>query len=112
MSSWWWFLSRSTGIVAAALSVVSLAWGFFFSSRTMGTKLKANWWLGLHKWLGEQKNLAVLRVRYSDIVANPAAEVARLNAFLGGRLNADAAVKAVDPSLYRNRKSPDNPATK
>lgn len=52
MSSWWWFLSRSTGIVAAALSVVSLAWGFFFSSRTMGTKLKANWWLGLHKWLG------------------------------------------------------------
>lgn len=52
MSSWWWFLTRSTGIVAAALSVTSLAWGFFFTSRTMGSRLRANWWLSLHKWLG------------------------------------------------------------
>lgn len=48
----WWYLTRSTGIVAAALAVMSLAWGLFFSGRTMGTRLKANWWLGLHKWLG------------------------------------------------------------
>lgn len=52
MGSWWWFLTRSTGIVAAALSVASLAWGFFFSSRTMGSRLRANWWLALHNWLG------------------------------------------------------------
>lgn len=52
MSSWWWFLTRSTGIVAAALAVTSLAWGFFFTSRTMGSRLRANWWLSLHKWLG------------------------------------------------------------
>lgn len=50
--SLWWHLTRSTGIVAAALSVMSLAWGLFFSGRTMGTRLKANWWLGLHRWLG------------------------------------------------------------
>lgn len=52
VESWWWYLTRSTGIVAAALSVVSLAWGFFFTSRTMGSRLRANWWLSLHKWLG------------------------------------------------------------
>lgn len=50
--SLWWYLTRSTGIVAAVLAVMSLAWGLFFSGRTMGKRLKANWWLGLHKWLG------------------------------------------------------------
>lgn len=50
--SLWWYLTRSTGIVAAALAVMSLAWGLFFSGRTMGRRLRANWWLGMHKWLG------------------------------------------------------------
>ena len=52
MSSWSWYLTRSTGIVAAVLSVVALMWGLFFSSRNTGTRLKPNWWLALHNWLG------------------------------------------------------------
>lgn len=52
MSSWWWYLTRSTGIVAAILSVAALVWGLFFSSRNTGTRLKPNWWLALHNWLG------------------------------------------------------------
>ncbi len=52
MSSWWWYLSRATGIVAAVLAVASLVWGLFFSSRNTGTRLKPNWWLALHNWLG------------------------------------------------------------
>ena len=52
MSSWWWYLTRSTGIVAAVLSVAALVWGFFFSARNTGTRLKPNWWLALHNWLG------------------------------------------------------------
>lgn len=52
MSSWWWYLSRATGIVAAVLAVASLVWGLFFSSRNTGNKLKPNWWLALHNWLG------------------------------------------------------------
>ena len=28
-----WYLSRSTGIVAAILAVAALAWGFLFSAR-------------------------------------------------------------------------------
>jgi sulfoxide reductase heme-binding subunit YedZ len=52
MSSWWWYLTRSTGIVAALLSVAALVWGFFFSARNTGTRLKPNWWLALHNWLG------------------------------------------------------------
>jgi methionine sulfoxide reductase heme-binding subunit len=47
-----WYLSRATGIVAAVLAVVALAWGFLFSARATGTRRRPNWWLDLHNWLG------------------------------------------------------------
>jgi len=46
------FLTRSTGIVAMTLMVASLLWGFLFSSRATGRRLRPNWWLDLHNWLG------------------------------------------------------------
>jgi len=52
MTSWWWYLTRATGIVAAVLAVASLVWGLFFSSRNTGNRLKPNWWLALHNYLG------------------------------------------------------------
>jgi hypothetical protein len=63
----------------------------------------------LHKWLAEQPNFAVLRVRYADVVAHAAEKVDRVNGFLGGRLDAVAARAAVDPSLYRNKKAAAGP---
>jgi hypothetical protein len=62
----------------------------------------------LHRWLAEQSNFAVLRVRYAEVVARPVEEAARVNEFLGGRLNAAAAVAAVDPTLYRNKRTSDS----
>ncbi|MCI0702443.1 MAG: sulfotransferase, partial [Planctomycetia bacterium] len=59
----------------------------------------------LHKWLAEQPNFAVLRVRYADVVTRPREEIARVNEFLSGRLNVEAARVVVDPSLYRNKKT-------
>jgi len=52
VSSWWYPLTRSTGIVAAVLAVASLLWGLFFSARNTGNRLRPNWWLALHNWLG------------------------------------------------------------
>ncbi len=52
MTDLWWFLSRATGIVAMVLAVAALAWGFFFSSRNTGTRLRPAWWLDLHNRLG------------------------------------------------------------
>ena len=52
MNSWMWYLARSTGIVAAVLAVASLTWGLYFSARNTGTRLKPNWWLALHNYLG------------------------------------------------------------
>ncbi len=47
-----WYLTRATGIVAAVLAVASLVWGLFFSARNTGARLKPNWWLALHNYLG------------------------------------------------------------
>jgi DMSO/TMAO reductase YedYZ heme-binding membrane subunit len=46
------YLTRSSGIVAALLLVAALLWGFLFSSRATGKRLRPNWWLDLHNWLG------------------------------------------------------------
>ena len=47
-----WYLTRSTGIVATLLSAAALVWGFLFSARATGNKLRPAWWLDLHNWLG------------------------------------------------------------
>ena len=52
MNSWLWYLTRSTGIVATVLMLASLVWGFLFSARETGTRLRPAWWLDLHKGLG------------------------------------------------------------
>lgn len=43
-------------------------------------------------------------VPYPALVADPAAEAARLNAFLGGGLDEAAMARAVDPALYREKR--------
>lgn len=45
----------------------------------------------------------VCDVHYHDVVANPAREAARINAFLGGQLDEASMIAAVDAALYRNR---------
>ncbi len=59
----------------------------------------------LQAWLAEQPNFAVLYVKYSDLVVHPEEEARRVSDFLGGQINVQAMAAAVDPSLYRNRKS-------
>jgi hypothetical protein len=46
---------------------------------------------------------AVMEVDYAQVIADPAAAAARVNAFVGGRLDAARMATAVDPKLYRNR---------
>lgn len=58
----------------------------------------------LFAWLEKQPNMHVLFVHHHDLVAEPAAQASRLNAFFGGRLDEAKMIAAVDPSLYRNRK--------
>lgn len=57
----------------------------------------------VEKWLGEQANISVLYMHYSDILSSPEPEIDKINKFLGGRLDTMAMAKTVDPNLYRNR---------
>ena len=52
MNSWSRYVTRSTGIVATVLMLASPAWGFLFSARETGRRLRPVWWLDLHKGLG------------------------------------------------------------
>jgi Sulfotransferase domain len=58
----------------------------------------------LHHWLRRQPNMAVLRVSYNGLVAEPRPQAERVSQFLGGAADVEGMVPAVDPALYRNRK--------
>jgi hypothetical protein len=45
----------------------------------------------------------MLDVGYADVIADPAAAAARVDAFVGGGLDLNRMATAVDPALYRNR---------
>ena len=55
-------------------------------------------------WLTTQPNVKSIEVTYHELIADPRGHAARLNEFLGGGLDVDAMVGAVDPNLYRNRR--------
>jgi DMSO/TMAO reductase YedYZ heme-binding membrane subunit len=48
----WWYLSRSTGIVAMVLLVASVVWGVLLVTRAFKPYDRPAWLLDLHKWLG------------------------------------------------------------
>ena len=52
----------------------------------------------------KEKGIPHIIVRYNDVLKDVRKEIERVNEFLGGVLDMDAAESAVDPSLYRNRK--------
>lgn len=54
-------------------------------------------------WLAKQPNIKTLFVSHRETIQEPHAVAARVNAFLGGHLDAGAMAAAVDMSLYRQR---------
>lgn len=59
----------------------------------------------LFEWLSKQSHFQVLEVSYNDIIENAEAEVQRVADFLDGAVLPDAMLQAIDPSLYRNRRT-------
>jgi DMSO/TMAO reductase YedYZ heme-binding membrane subunit len=48
----WWFLTRSSGLVAWALLMASMVWGVLLATRVLKPHDKPGWLLDLHRWLG------------------------------------------------------------
>ncbi len=47
----WWYLSRSTGIVALVLLVLSFTWGVLLSTRALKGVDRPAWLLATHSWM-------------------------------------------------------------
>ena len=59
----------------------------------------------LFEWLIAQDNIRILDVGYSEVLANAGESAVKINEFLDGTLEVDSMVQAVDPDLYRNRRT-------
>ena len=58
----------------------------------------------VERLLASRPEFRVCTVHYPALVADPATEAARVNAFLGGGLDEAEMARAVDPSLYREKR--------
>jgi len=54
-------------------------------------------------WIAAQKNFRVLFCDHRELLRAPAEQARRVAEFLGGSLNEQTMVQAVDPALHRNR---------
>lgn len=54
-------------------------------------------------WAESREGLSLLRVRYNDLVFDPAPHLERINDFFDGALDPGAMAAVVDRSLYRQR---------
>ncbi len=48
----WWFVSRSSGMVAWALVTLSVCWGLFISTKAFAKAARPSWLLDLHRFFG------------------------------------------------------------
>ncbi len=48
----WWFVSRSSGIIAWALVTVSVCWGLFVSTKAVAKASSPAWLLDFHRYVG------------------------------------------------------------
>jgi predicted ferric reductase len=48
----WWYLSRSSGLVAWLILAAAVIWGLLLSTRLLQDRRRPAWLLDLHRWLG------------------------------------------------------------
>jgi predicted ferric reductase len=48
----WWFVARSSGIVAWALVTLAVAWGLFISTKAVAKATSPAWLLDVHRFVG------------------------------------------------------------
>jgi hypothetical protein len=62
----------------------------------------------LNQWLATQPHIKILHILYSDLMADPDAEIQKIVAFLDHKVDPVKMLGAIDPTLYRNRKEATN----
>lgn len=54
-------------------------------------------------WAPMQSNVKILYVSHNNLIQNPKAELEKINAFMGGKLDINAMASVVDKNLYREK---------
>jgi hypothetical protein len=62
----------------------------------------------LSRWLPRQRHMQILGVSYNRVLSDAEAEVRRVAEFLDGRPSTEQMLEAIDPDLYRNRRTTDS----
>lgn len=55
------------------------------------------------RWAAEASSAALLRIEHAELLSDPARVVAEIDRFLGSGLDRAAMIRALDPSLHRQR---------
>lgn len=58
----------------------------------------------IRTWLQGRSDIDVIEVSYNELMQQPEPHVARINTFLGGALDRENMLRAIDKNLYRQRK--------
>jgi sulfoxide reductase heme-binding subunit YedZ len=51
-SQLWWYVARSSGLVAWSLAAAAVVWGLVLSARPLGRRTRPAWVLDLHRFVG------------------------------------------------------------
>ena len=65
----WWYLARSSGIVAWLMLTAAVIWGVVLSTKAFPEQRRPAWLLDLHRWLGGL-TLAFLAIHLGALVAD------------------------------------------
>ena len=99
------FMERDLDEVLASQEKMLIRLGRPVAAREEMKKLYMQHLERLHAWLRKQPNMAVLSVRYQDVIELPREAAGLVAEFLGGKADVEGMVRAVEPSLYHNRKA-------
>ena len=101
------FMTRDLGEVVRSQGVMLRRRGTTGASLSPEQLIKAyeSQLAKIRQWLDEQPCFATHYTSYNDLMAEPPAAAAAVNAFLGGGLDVDAMLRNVDPKLYRQRQA-------
>ncbi len=58
----------------------------------------------VERFLRQRACFSTVMVDYAEVLADPGGQAARINRFVGGRLDVDRMVAVAEPALYRNRR--------
>ena len=97
------FMQRPIEEVIASQSAMLLRDGKAAADPQVLQKVFESQLAQLEPWLAGRPDVAVLPVAYHRVLRAPGAVVEELRTFLGLDLDSAAMVRAVDPSLYRQR---------